>query len=202
MITYALRLMTLVCSFWLLQVPFPVDAANIYTFSDEDGTKYYTNIPGPGRIKSCFPLVRKEGGTPVRIVAADLKMRDYESLIVQASTKYSVDPDLVRAVIKVESNFNNRAVSPKGASGLMQLMPQTARELGVADPFEPASNIHGGVMYLSRLLDTLQGDLPLSLAAYNAGLERVIEKKEIPAIRETRNYVKRVLNYYSKLKGN
>jgi soluble lytic murein transglycosylase-like protein len=85
--------------------------------------------------------------------------------------------------------------------GLMQLMPQTARELGVADPFEPVSNIRGGVMYLSRLLDTLKGDLPLSLAAYNAGLARVIEKKEIPPIRETRTYVKQVLDYYAKLKG-
>ena len=128
-------------------------------------------------------------------------MSDYEPLIVQASTKYSVDPDIVRAVIKVESNFNNHAVSPKGAQGLMQLMPQTARELGVADPFEPESNIHGGVLYLSRLLDTLNGNLALSLAAYNAGLERVIARKEIPAISETRNYVKQVMSQYSKLKG-
>lgn len=83
----------------------------------------------------------------------------------------------------------------------MQLMPQTARELGVVDPFEPESNIHGGVLYLSRLLDTLNGDLALSLAAYNAGLERVIARKEIPAISETRNYVKQVMSQYSKLKG-
>jgi soluble lytic murein transglycosylase-like protein len=83
----------------------------------------------------------------------------------------------------------------------MQLMPQTARELGVNDPFEPESNIHGGVLYLSRLLNTLNGDLQLSLAAYNAGLERVIAGKKIPAIRETRNYVQRVMRHYSKLKG-
>jgi len=184
-----------------LPVHFPVFAADVYIFHDEDGTKYYTNTPGMGCTKVRFPLVLKKGGFSARAHFTDLKMRDYEPLIVQASTKYSVDPDIVRAVIKVESNFNNHAVSPKGAQGLMQLMPQTARELGVVDPFEPESNIHGGVLYLSRLLDTLNGDLQLSLAAYNAGLERVITRKEIPAIRETKNYVKQVMSQYSKLKG-
>jgi soluble lytic murein transglycosylase-like protein len=191
----------LACLLGLLLVPFTVFAADVYTFHDEDGTKYYTNTQGPGCTKARFPLILKKGGSSARAHFSDLKMRDYEPLIVQASTKYSVDPDIVRAVIKVESNFNNHAVSPKGAQGLMQLMPQTARELGVNDPFEPESNIHGGVLYLSRLLDTLNGDLVLSLAAYNAGLERVITRKEIPAIRETRNYVKQVMSQYSKLKG-
>jgi soluble lytic murein transglycosylase-like protein len=201
MIKFISRLIMMACLLGLLQLPRLVFAADVYTFHDEVGTKYYTNTPGAGCTKVRFPLVIKKGESSVRSHSNDLKMRDYESLIVQAGTKYSVDPDLVRAVIKVESNFNNRAVSPKGAQGLMQLMPQTARELGVADPFEPESNIHGGVLYLSRLLDTLNGDLPLSLAAYNAGLERVIARKEIPAIRETRNYVQQVLNLYSKLKG-
>ena len=201
MIKFISRLVMMACLLEMLPVPFPVFAADVYTFHDEEGTKYYTNTPGAGCTKVRFPLVLKKDGSSVRAHFTNLKMRDYEPLIVQASTKYSVDPDLVRAVIKVESNFNNRAVSPKGAQGLMQLMPQTARLLGVADPFEPESNIHGGVLYLSRLLDTLNGDLPLSLAAYNAGLERVIARKEIPAIRETRNYVKQVMSQYSKLKG-
>ena len=201
MITLALRLLTLAFTLWLFMVPCSVLAADVYSFHDEDGTRYFTNTPGPGCTKVRFPLVMKKGGASAPVLSPDMRMRDYEPLIVQASTTYSVDPDLVRAVIKVESNFNKRALSPKGAMGLMQLMPQTARELGVADPFEPASNIYGGVMYLSRLLDTLKGNLPLSLAAYNAGLERVVEKKEIPAIRETRNYVKQVLYYYSKLRG-
>ena len=83
----------------------------------------------------------------------------------------------------------------------MQLMPGTARELGVADPFDPAANIHGGVLYLRQMLDALQGDLSLSLAAYNAGLERVRERKRIPAILETRNYVRQVLENYEKLKA-
>ena len=201
MIKFISRLVILACLLEMLQMHFPAFAADVYTFNDEEGTKYYTNTPGAGCTKVRFPLVMKKSGSSARTFSTDLKMRDYEPLIVQASTKYSVDPDIVRAVIKVESNFNNRAVSPKGAQGLMQLMPQTARGLGVADPFEPESNIHGGVLYLSRLLDTLNGDLQLSLAAYNAGLERVIAGKKIPAIRETRNYVQQVMSHYSKLKG-
>ena len=201
MIKFISRLVMLVCFLEVLPASFPLFAADVYTFHDEEGARYYTNTPGPGCTKVRFPLVMKKNGSSVQAHFNNLKMRDYEPLIVQASTKYSVDPDIVRAVIKVESNFNNHAVSPKGAQGLMQLMPQTARELGVVDPFEPESNIHGGVLYLSRLLDTLNGDLALSLAAYNAGLERVIARKEIPAISETRNYVKQVMSQYSKLKG-
>lgn len=201
MIKLILRLIMLACLLGLLQFPRPVFAADVYTFHDEEGTRYYTNTPGQGCTKVRFPLMMKKGEPSARTNLTDMKMRNYEPLIIKASTKYAVDPDLVRAVIKVESNYNNRAVSPKGAQGLMQLMPQTARELGVVDSFEPESNIHGGVLYLSRLLDTLNGDLVLSLAAYNAGLERVIVRKEIPAIRETRNYVKQVMSQYSKLKG-
>jgi soluble lytic murein transglycosylase-like protein len=83
----------------------------------------------------------------------------------------------------------------------MQLMPKTARELGVSDPFDPVANIHGGVNYLSQLLGSLNGNLPLALAAYNAGLSRVVGRYEIPAIEETRRYVERVLDYYTSLKG-
>lgn len=201
MIRFLSRLVMLACLLEMLQTPFPVFAADVFTFRDEDGVRYYTNTPFPGCTKVQFPLVMKKDGSPTRTFSTDFKMSDYELLIIQTGTKYSVDPDLVRAVIKVESNFNNRAVSPKGAKGLMQLMPQTARELGVADPFEPKSNIHGGVLYLSRLLDTLNGDIELSLAAYNAGLERVIAGKKIPEIPETRNYVSQVMRHYSKLKG-
>lgn len=199
MTTLVLRLIILFCLFWLPPFLTPVHAVDVYTFHGEDGGRYYTNKPGPGCKKVRLPLVVSKSGSG-RVVTADRKMHDYESLIVQASETHYVDPDLIRAIIKVESNFNHRAVSPKGAQGLMQLMPKTARELGVIDPFEPAANIHGGVMYMRRLLDLLDGDLPLSLAAYNAGLERVLARKEIPAIPETKNYVKQVMNYYSRLK--
>lgn len=199
--TNALKCVIVVLLFRLLSATVPAYAANIYTYVAGDGTTYYTNRPGPERIRVSFPLTGHVKRFSVQAVPGRGKAPDYEPLIVQAGAKHAVDPDLIRAVIKVESNFNHRAVSPKGASGLMQLMPQTARELGVDDPFEPAANIDGGAMYLSRLLGTLEGNLALSLAAYNAGLERVIDKREIPPFRETRNYVKQVLNYYSKLKG-
>ena len=127
-------------------------------------------------------------------------MEAYESIIASAGQRFTIDPDLVRAVIKAESNFNPRAVSPKGALGLMQLMPFTAKEMSVANPFDPEENIHGGVRYLSELLQLLNRNLPLALAAYNAGPERVIGRNEIPSIEETRNYVQRVMTYYKDFK--
>lgn len=183
----------------LLQMPQASGATDLYCFHDENGDKYYTNKSTAGYARVKYPLVREKK----RIVGRTPEVagrKNYDALIAEAGEAYSLDPDLVYAVIKAESNFNPRAVSPKGAKGLMQLMPRTARELGVADPFDPASNIHGGSLYLSRLMQTLDGDLSLSLAAYNAGLERVIRKKEIPPIRETRDYVGRVMDHYEMLK--
>jgi soluble lytic murein transglycosylase-like protein len=182
-------------------------AADIYTYTDETGTTYYTNVPGRDRLKARFPQFNARGKkrspaeAAYRSAASSLRARAYEPMIVSASRQFAVDPDIVRAVIKAESDYDDRAVSPKGALGLMQLMPKTARELGVADPFDPAANIHGGVGYLSRLLGDLDGSLPLALAAYNAGPSRVMGRNEIPAIQETRRYVQRVLSYYTSLKG-
>ncbi len=175
-------------------------AAEVYSFTGEGGEVLYTNTRRPGCVKVRFPLAAAR-----RILSRDVSRPaaggSYDPAIFQASEQFAVDPDLVRSVIKVESNYNFRAVSPKGALGLMQLMPGTARELGVVDPFDPAANIQGGVLYLRQMLDALEGDLPLSLAAYNAGLERVMERKRIPAIPETRNYVRQVLEHYEKLKA-
>lgn len=109
--------------------------------------------------------------------------------------KYRLDPALLRAVIKTESNFRQHAVSHKGAVGLMQLMPATATTLRVNDVYDSLQNIRGGAKQLRLLLNLYQGDLPLTLAAYNAGVHRVVDHK-IPRIRETRTYVKRVLRYY------
>jgi hypothetical protein len=178
--------------------------ADVYMFRDDGGSVYFTNVPGAGRFKVRLPLKEETAGVKknlkavARQIAPDTTKLVYEPVIATAGELFAVDPHLIRAVIKAESNFNPQAVSLKGASGLMQLMPATAEDLGVADPFDPVENILGGTKYLSRLLDALDGNLPLALAAYNAGPLRVIGKNRIPHIPETRDYVERVLRYYGK----
>lgn len=119
-----------------------------------------------------------------------------DAAIDQAAARHNVDPSLVRAVIKVESNFNPNAVSRKGAMGLMQLMPQTARQLNVSNPFDPEQNVDAGVRHLKKLMESYGGDLKLSLAAYNAGAGAVARSAGVPHIAETRNYVKRITQLY------
>lgn len=123
----------------------------------------------------------------------------YREIIARACQENQVDWKLVAALIRVESNFDPRAVSPKGAQGLMQLMPSTQADLGVKDPFSPEENIQGGVRYLRWLLDAFQGDLELTLAAYNAGIRRVQAIQAVPPIPETQRYVARILALYPTL---
>jgi soluble lytic murein transglycosylase-like protein len=121
---------------------------------------------------------------------------EVDKAIDEAAQTHNVDPNLVRALIKVESNFNAHAVSRKGAMGLMQLMPQTARTLKVSNPFDPRQNVDAGVRHLKELLNSYNGDVPLSLAAYNAGQGAVARNNGIPPYTETRNYVKRITELY------
>ena len=118
--------------------------------------------------------------------------KELDEAIDQAAEKHNVDANLVRAIIQQESNFNPSAVSHKGAMGLMQLMPGTARQLGVTDPFDPQQNVDAGVRHLKQLLDNYNGDVRLGLAAYNAGEGAVARNNGVPPYRETQDYVKRI----------
>ena len=137
-----------------------------------------------------------------RIVAANFRgpaanPQDIDSAIEQAAARHNVDPNLVRAVVKVESNFNPNAVSRKGAMGLMQLMPSTARQLNVKNPFDPEQNVDAGVRHLKQLLQNYGGDIKLTLAAYNAGAGAVARSSGVPHYAETQNYVRRITNLYN-----
>jgi soluble lytic murein transglycosylase-like protein len=121
---------------------------------------------------------------------------EIDSAIVMSAARHNVDANLVRAVVKVESNFNSNAVSRKGAMGLMQLMPATARELKVKNPFDPEQNVDAGVRHLKQLLENYGGDVKLTLAAYNAGSGAVARSSGVPRFAETQNYVRRITNLY------
>jgi len=136
-----------------------------------------------------------------RIVAANFRghqatQEEVDQSIVMAAARHNVDPNLVRAVIKVESNFNSNAVSRKGAMGLMQLMPATAKQLKVTNPFDPEQNVDAGVRHLKQLLESYGGDVNLTLAAYNAGSGAVARSAGVPRFAETQNYVRRITNLY------
>jgi len=191
-----MRILFLFLLIFIFSIPAP-EAADLYRFVDEEGGIYYTNVPGRGRMKVLLPI-KKTIQNSMSSPYSDKKA--YDPIITSASQRFAVDADLVRAVIKAESNFDYRAVSPKGALGLMQLMPATAQEMAVTNPFDPEENIHAGVRYLGELLQLLNRDLPMALAAYNAGPGRVFGRNEIPPIEETRNYVKRVMMYYEDFK--
>jgi soluble lytic murein transglycosylase-like protein len=175
----------------------PAAQATIYTFVDENGTVHFTNVPKNSRYNYRLIGAAAGSGRPAR--AGDPRL--YDEHISRAASAHDVDPLLVKAVIKVESNFDNLAVSRKGAKGLMQLMPGTAADLNVFDPFDPRANIFGGTSYLRQMLERFGGDVRLALAAYNAGPARVESAGGIPRIAETRQYVERVLGHYRRLSG-
>ncbi|MFO7602161.1 MAG: lytic transglycosylase domain-containing protein [Candidatus Desulfacyla sp.] len=159
----------------------------IYRYVDKNGVWHFTNVKTDSRYRIFVPGSRKGLGK---------YLDDYQGIIKQASTQFGIEPHLIQAVIKAESGFNHRAVSSKGAQGLMQLMPGTAGDMEVGDPFDPEENIFGGTRYLSLLLKRFKNDKILALAAYNAGPDTVESYKGVPPFPETHEFVKRVMGYY------
>jgi soluble lytic murein transglycosylase-like protein len=174
--------------------------ADIYMYIDKNGVMHYTNVPVESEGNSVkFLLYQKE-------VIREKKQFDIfdnndfnsiDSYIFEAAHYYDVSFPLIKAIIKVESDFNTMAISKKGAMGLMQIMPFNFKELSIRDPFDPWENIMGGVSYFKNMLTKFNGDLSLSLAAYNAGPNAVDKYGSIPPYPETINYVEKVLKYYS-----
>jgi len=163
--------------------------STIYYYQDESGTHHFTDLPTSSKYRPFAFFGRTQEKTPQQL----------QQSIEIYSRQYQVDPDLIRAMIQVESNFDAGAVSIAGAQGLMQIMPETQRDLGLKDPFDADSNVEAGVRYYRWLLNRFQ-DQQLALAAYNAGPSRVEEYQGIPPFQETQNYVKRVLDIYNNSK--
>ena len=163
-------------------------SADIYRYVDKNGVWHFTNIRTSSKKYKLY--IRTARKTPSEYI------KKYDDIITRASRQFGVKSSLIKAVIKAESDFDHQAVSHKGAQGLMQLMPDTANEINVKDPFDPEKNIFGGTWYLSQLLKRFNNDNKLALAAYNAGPERVEANQGVPPIPETKAFVKRVLDYY------
>lgn len=184
---------TVVVVLWTASV-----GADIYRYVDSKGVIHFSNVPNNPNYR--LYMREERGSRPLqdhgRSLMGAVHMDKYDPAIKHTARRHGLDHTLVTAVIKVESDFNPVAISSKGARGLMQLMPSTAKELGVRDSFDPVENLDGGVRYLRSLIDFFGGNLPLALAAYNAGREAVLQHGGIPPYPETRQYVSKVLQYY------
>lgn len=181
----------------------PAASADIFSYTDANGTVHFSNVPDSTRYK-VFMRTPKERA-PVLVEsrwrggATMANRKIYAPLVEQAASQNQLDAALIHAVIATESGYNPRALSNKGAGGLMQLMPDTARRYGVTDLFDPAQNIQAGTHYLKDLLRMFNQDIKLALAAYNAGENAVIRHgNRIPPYRETVAYVPKVMDYYRK----
>jgi soluble lytic murein transglycosylase-like protein len=181
-------------------------ADGVYAFVDDQGELHLSNVPDSESYRNL-----DTGSAPAGVQAGvglaldgsvdSRSRRPFGTVVAQAAGRYGIDAALLHAVISVESGYNAKAVSKRGAAGLMQLMPDTARRFGVADVFDPADNVRAGAQYLTELLKLFDNDIRLALAAYNAGEAAVIKYgKRIPPYRETEAYVPRVVGFYEKFR--
>ena len=163
--------------------------ADIYMYIDSKGVAHFTNTPTSSKYK--VYMRERSSGAPSMYTS-----NKYDRIISEASKRHGIAFPLLKAQIKVESDFNPRAVSKKGALGLMQIMPENIKALRVSNPFDPRENIMAGARYFKNLLERYNGELHLALAAYNAGPNAVDLYKRVPPYRETVNYVEKVMKYY------
>ena len=170
----------------------PLLRGDIYWFEDENGVLHLSNTPVDQR----YRFKERERPSDDAGVFHQERRAGYDKLIEKVARSEGLDCDLLRAVVETESNYDSHAISAKGAVGLMQLMPETARRMGVTDPFHPAENLEAGARHLRRLIEKYEGKLALALSAYNAGENAVDRYNGIPPFPETREYVKKVLNAY------
>ncbi len=181
------------CGFALtLLIAGPLQADQIVSVTDEHGHQVYINT---GESTTRLDWVARSFRSAGR-GAPPPPSPEINRLVEQTADRHKVDPQLVHAIIRAESEYNPNAISRKGAMGLMQLIPATAQRFGVDNPFDPRQNIEGGVNYLKYLLELFRGDLTLSLAAYNAGEHSVLRSGRIPAFAETRDYIRKVTRFY------
>jgi soluble lytic murein transglycosylase-like protein len=183
----------IVCAVSLLWLTALSVCADIYMYIDKDGHYYFTDTPTSPKYRL---YIKERKAKPPRSASAN----KYDTIAREAARRHGVDFRLVKAIMKVESNFNPRAVSKAGAKGLMQIMPENFRALRIRNPFDPWENIMGGTRYIKQLLNRFNGNLRFALAAYNAGPNSVDSFNGIPRIAETREFVKKVMRYYNGLK--
>lgn len=182
----------LICGLGMFLCASSARADHIVAITDESGNKIYINTGDDGTLPASGAGRSRLSPKGVPAVAT----QEIQKLVEKTAEQHQVDPKLVHAIIKAESQYDPNAVSPKGAMGLMQLIPATAQRFGVGNPFNPKENIEGGVSYLRYLLDLFGGDLSLSLAAYNAGEHAVQRSGGIPSFAETQGYVRKVAGFY------
>jgi len=173
----------------ILSIP-SLSYSDIFKYTDENGVVCYTDAPFG---KKAERVIKEKKFIETSAIRMD---RDYSHYVQMAANKYQIEPELIHAVIKTESNGNKRALSKKGAMGLMQLMPGTASDMNVSNPFNPEDNIDGGTKYLKAMLEKFDGNLTLALAAYNAGPGTVERYNSVPPIKETKQYVNKVFSLY------